>query len=386
MRARAASGQASTEYVAALAVVVVVFLGVGTAIAAPGVPRTVVREFKHALCVVGGDVCRASDAAARGLPPCVVASNGGSSGRGVTVGLLRLGRSGADMIERRSDGTLRITRSKGTDLSGTVGLEVAAGPLLKLGASGTLGAGYAPGEVWHIDAAAFRELVRRAGPGATRDEIFALLPPPAETFHELSPHAGAEFTAAITLGEDVAVDLGSTGTSQGRELGLRTERDGTRTYYYALHDPQVHGALADLFPDAPAGGDTLVEWRATSPPELTLRIGRPTSATSAEEFVGRLTLSDPAARSAARRAVLAGGVVGAAGLRSLARMVAASGTVERHRYAVDRDAGGADYGVKLGPGLGYDHGREFVVRRLVDAEVLGGPLPVRRVDCLAAAG
>jgi hypothetical protein len=375
---RSSSGQATADYVAVLTLLALTLGVVGTAVAAPGLPRAVYNKLRLALCIVGGDVCRDSDALARGLPPCVVSGNGGSSQKGVTIGIVRFGHGGSDMIERRSDGTLRITRSKVNDLSGTLGLEVSAGPYLKLGASGTMGAGYAPGEVWEIDADAFKKLVERAGPSASRDEIFDLLPPPVETFHELSPHAAAQFTAALAAGDDVGASLPGAGTSERRELGMREERDGTRTYYYALHDPEGTGLLAGVA----GGGDTIVEWRATEPPELTLRIGRPAGEDGSEEFIGRLTLADPAVRDAARRAVLLGGVLGANALRTLATAISERGTVERHRFAVEQEHGDTDVGVKIGVGLGYDKSRDWVVKRLVDAEVLGGPFPVKREDCL----
>ena len=380
---RSVSGQATAEYVAVIALVAAILTAAATAVAAPGLPRAIVRQVKLGLCIVGGDICRESDAVARGLAPCVVSANGGSSGRGLSIGLVRFGRRGSDMIERRSDGTLRITRSKTHDLAGTTGLEVSAGPYLKIGVSGLVGVGYAPGDVWEIGAADFKRLVEQAGPGASRDEIFDLLPEPSETFHEVSNHGGLSIGTKVMQGEDddEGVELLSAGTSEHRELGWRTERDGTKTYYYAIRNPVWTGAIADLAP-VPPDAETIVEWRDTDPPEFTMRTAIPHGDGRSEELIGRVALALPELRDAAVRAVVAGAAVGGPALASLATAMRKYGTYERHTYAVDREHSGWDAGVKLGEVLAYDQDRTWLVKRLVDAEVINGPFPAKRLDCL----
>ena len=371
-------GQASVEYVGALALVALVLMTATVAVAVPDLAGTVVAKLRLGLCIVGADICTEDDAAKAGLEPCVVSSNGGGRERGVTLGFVRLGRGGSDLVERLSDGTFRITRSKRYEVAGTLGAGVAAGPLFEVGVDGTIGAGFAPGEVWTVDARTFR---RAIAAGGSRDEIFDRLPPPSARFHELSHEAGAAITVEATSGEHVGADAVDGGVSRATELGMRTDSDGTRTYYYALHDAQLTGVFAGLRPE---GGDTIVEWRATEPPQLTLRVARPAGAGATEEFVGRVTLADPAARSAAARAVVLGGVLREAALRAVAASIGRDGTVERLRYEEARESGGTDVGVKLGVGLGYDTGREWTVRQLVEAELLGPDAAVRE-DCLDVA-
>src|SRR3954469_18961284 len=137
--------------------------------------------------------------------------------------------------------------------------------------------------------------------------MFKLLPDPVSTFHEFSGQAGAEAVAQAVEDEDLGVDLPSAGTSMARELGFRTDRDGTRTTYYAIHDPAGTGLLAGLLP---GGGEMLVQWRHTEPPEITTRQAYPAGDDESEEGMGRLTLSDPADRDLARQAIWRGGLLG----------------------------------------------------------------------------
>lgn len=371
-------GQGTVEYVGALTLVACVLAAAATAVAAPDLAGTVVGKLRLGLCLVGADICSAAQASAEGLEPCVVSSNGGGRERGVTLGVVRLGRGGSDLVERLSDGTFRITRSKRYELAGTLGAGVSAGPLFEVGVDGTIGAGFAPGEVWTVDARTFRRAI--AG-GGTRDEIFDRLPAPTARFHELSNEAGAAVTVEATSGEDVGIDAIDGGVGRATELGMRTDADGTRTFYYSLHATQLSGVFAGLGPEET---DTIVEWRATEPPQLTLRVARPAGDEASEEFVGRVTLSDPADRSAAARAVVLGGVLRESALEDVAAMIGRRGSVERLRYEEVREASGTDVGVRLGVGLGYDTERDWTVRQLVEAELLRPDAAVRE-DCLAAA-
>ena len=279
-----------------------------------------------------------------------------------------------------SDGTFRITRSKRYELAGTLGAGVSAGPLFEVGVDGTIGAGFAPGEVWTVDARDVPAPPSRPAATATPSSTACRHPPPDSTS---SPsEAGAAITVEATSGDQVGVDAIDGGVGRATELGMRTDGDGTRTFYYALHDAELTGVFAGLDPD---GGDTIVEWRATEPPQLTLRVARPAGEGASEEFVGRVTLADSATRSAAARAVVLGGVLRETALHEVAATIGRRGTVERLRYEEAREAGGTDIGVKLGVGLGYDTEREWTVRQLVEAELLRRPdrrprgLPLIRV-------
>ena len=103
---RAECGQATTDYVALLALTALLLAvggGVATA-AAPGVVNAVVGQLGRALCRVGGGDC---PIAAR--RPCTVASTRNAQHGAVNLGIVRLGDDRYVLRERLSDGTIRLT-------------------------------------------------------------------------------------------------------------------------------------------------------------------------------------------------------------------------------------------------------------------------------------
>src|SRR4051812_35158615 len=101
-------GQASVEYIAAVALVVLALAGAGMAMAAPELPGAVVAKLRLALCIVGGDVCRRSDAAARGLEPCLVSGEEHARETGLSFLFIRGSGSEVWSVERLSDGRVRL--------------------------------------------------------------------------------------------------------------------------------------------------------------------------------------------------------------------------------------------------------------------------------------
>ena len=85
MRTRDATGQATAEYAGVLALVAATLLGTGAVVGVSGVGDAVAAGIRTGICIVGGDVCRASDAAAAGLEPCTVGER--SEGGGATVSI-----------------------------------------------------------------------------------------------------------------------------------------------------------------------------------------------------------------------------------------------------------------------------------------------------------
>src|SRR5688500_5702857 len=71
---RPAAGQASLEYVAALALVAAVLAVAAPAVGAPDVPKLVVGKLRLAICLVANDVCSDAAAKAAGLAPCPLES------------------------------------------------------------------------------------------------------------------------------------------------------------------------------------------------------------------------------------------------------------------------------------------------------------------------
>lgn len=117
---RCSRGQATVDYVALIAVLAVLLtaaLGFSTG-AAPGIVNAVAGQLRHALCVVGGGMCR--DLAPR---PCAVASTRDMHHFAVSLVVVRVDRDRYVLREEMSDGTVRLTVAR----SGALGVEAAVG-------------------------------------------------------------------------------------------------------------------------------------------------------------------------------------------------------------------------------------------------------------------
>src|SRR3954454_18718134 len=101
------SGQASTEYSGVLALIAVVLAVAPTVLATPDLSGAVVHQFRVALCIVGGDVCRERDAQALGLAPCIRTASGESRELGVGI-VADVGHSKSYEVEVLSDGTVIV--------------------------------------------------------------------------------------------------------------------------------------------------------------------------------------------------------------------------------------------------------------------------------------
>ena len=95
---RAETGQGTTEYVGLLALVAAALLGAGMLVGLDDVGAAVAREIRTGICIVGGDICRRSDAQAAGLEPCTVSDRSRGGGATVSVAWVRidLGENAAD--------------------------------------------------------------------------------------------------------------------------------------------------------------------------------------------------------------------------------------------------------------------------------------------------
>src|SRR5688500_15323933 len=122
------TGQASAEYTALLALVTAALAGAGAAVGLGSVGAAVVDSVRTGICIVGGDVCRPSDAEAAGLSPCTVSQQTDGSATRLTVLSVRIGASGQWTVAERSDGSYVLTRTDGKSLGAGVGIGVAASP------------------------------------------------------------------------------------------------------------------------------------------------------------------------------------------------------------------------------------------------------------------
>ena len=131
------AGQTTAEYAALLALVGAALAGAGVAVGLGGVATAVADGVRTGICIVAGDVCRASDAAAAGLSPCTVAEHTRGEGLTFTVASLRLGADDGWTAARRSDGSMLITHAQTRKVGGSVGIGVEASPLgLEVGVGG----------------------------------------------------------------------------------------------------------------------------------------------------------------------------------------------------------------------------------------------------------
>src|SRR5690242_14802585 len=101
-----ATGQATAEYVGLLALVAAAVLGTGALVGLDPVGHAVARGIRTGICIVGGDVCRASDAVAAGLEPCTVGERSAGGGATVSIAWVRIGDARGWTVATRSDGSV----------------------------------------------------------------------------------------------------------------------------------------------------------------------------------------------------------------------------------------------------------------------------------------
>ncbi len=371
MRPRPDAGQASAEYVGVLALVAAVLTVAATAVAAPDLPRAVVRQLEVALCIVGGDVCRTSDARAAGLEPCVQADEVHARQDTLSFGIAGEFSTGRWTATKRSDGTWVLTaaRGRGSAFGPDVGA-ASLGPVsVELG--GTVRLGFTEGSEWVLPEARIRQLAKRM-----RGEVHELagdfeaayhgLPEPRHRFEEGG--VAAEFAASASVGTpDAGAPVDLAGAGADLVLGRRLGAGGAVWYFRAA------GALRTAAVDLGLpGGAVVAEHHSGSPPRLVLRATIPEGGTETEHVV-TLPLRTAALRAAAARSLLGGDGGG------LLDRLRADALVERRTYELDREDGGIDLEVL---GFGFEREESAVRRRLTGAELLMGGRKVQRVDCL----
>jgi hypothetical protein len=383
---RSSHGQASLDYVGLLAVVGVALAGAGAATGiAAEIPRAVVHAARTGICIAGGDVCRASDAAAAGLAPCLTGETAQGRGLAVTVLSLHLGHRGSWTVAQRSDGSVLITQLEDDAIGLAGGIGLALGPVVDVGAAATFDLSLAHGRAWELpSAAAAAALIAAVRRG---DD-----PPVAPTWRfgdageEVAGFAGVSIPGAT---------LTALEASGGMSVGLRVGH-GQRTTYVRVH-AGVSTPLGDLVPDArgssdgaDGGGAPLllgVTRDVHGLRELSFRRAAPGAAPGeVVETVGRLDLRDPVNRALAEpllaRRMPSPPDLGAA-LRAVLLRTARAGVIERSVYAVEDRSHEWAGALNLGLAVGVDVSELDVRRRLVDAGAwVSGSPERRRADCL----
>ena len=371
------TGQATTEYTAVLALVAAALVGAGAVVGLDGVGKAVASGLRTGVCIVGGDICRASDAAAAGLSPCTVGDRSTGGGMVVSVGWLRLGEAKGLTVAQRSDGSVIVTRTHERRAGCGAGIGIDASPVgIDIGAEVSGDLTMTSGEAWEFpDAAAAARFI--AGDAH---------PPPAWRFGEAADVLGVQAGARVGF-----VTLGGAEASVQEVAGARVGRGLTTLYLRARLDAGVkwwspgHGTRTR----GPTTGDVVVELTLEhgQPREIAFRrLGVNAAAGHVVDTVARLDLRDPANRAAAAPLLarpLPWEGSAAEDLDRVLRLAAQRGTVEQSVYDVRDESGRLEIAARLGAQLGVDVSKVRVERRLVDASAwVGGSGERLREDCL----
>jgi hypothetical protein len=219
---------------------------------------------------------------------------------------VRMGGTQQYAIERRSDGTYRVSASDGQDGGLTAGLGFALGGGVHVGVDGTAAVTFTGGKSWELpDEAALDSFLARVQSrydlGKDMTEFMRLVPPPAERYASTAGDATGELAAELASKKHSTKPL-------GEEAGLRTAI-GTRTggggkVWYLEAGAELSGALGDVVPALGGKGGLLVEWRTGDRPSVTLRKAA-RQGTRTTETVVRLPLARDDDLLSASRSTLA---------------------------------------------------------------------------------
>jgi len=372
---RRTAGQATVEYIAAVALVAAVLAGAGTAVGAPAIPARIVHGIRHGICIVAGDVCTPSEAAAAGLSPCLVkASTRGREGEASFV-FFRAGSGTAFSASQDSQGRITVVKRHLDQAGVQTGAELAAGAFT-VGADVGVSVRVATATAWD-----FPDL-QRARPFILGLPGSADKPSPyvAWRSYEAGPLADAEVSAAV-----VGHTLTGVAAALDGSAGARIGRGGTVTVYFKgqLQRPGPSGDL--VWGPGGNAGNVLGE--------LTLVHGDPRAIAFTRvqagdggarvvETVERLDLRDPANRAAAARVLRLKPPWPPAAAAALLRRMAQTGTVERATYAVHDHSTNFNVGIKLGEELGLKVTATRTERFLQDASAwTPGSAERERFDC-----
>ena len=349
--------------------------GAGAVVGPGAIGEAVAGGVRTGICIVAGDVCRASDAEAAGLAPCTLDDHTRGEGLTFTVASVRFGADDAWTASRRSDGSVIVTHTDERSLGGKVGIGVEASPLgVNAELSGMLDYALVSGRAWEFrDTASAARFLR----AEDRDDVEATW-----RFGDVGSVVTGEAEAGLgplTLTEFEATARAAAGARVGR---------GLTTYYVRSRADAFAGGISlpgvDARIEGPSTGDSIVELTrdAAGPREIAFRrVERGTRAGQVVETVARLDLRDPANRAAAEPLLahrLPWPPAVARELRTLVARSVRSGIVERAVYDVEDDSEGVELSASLGLSLGVDASEVDVDRRLVAAQRVDGWLACTR--------
>jgi hypothetical protein len=246
---RAEHGQGTIEYLAVVLVIAGVLAAAVAAATALGIGPAVVRELRHALCIVTGAACGRKVQLAD--VPCVIASERRAQGGHIDVTVVRIGDRSVVLREQLADGRVRLTlveeNEAGIDLGTGAGahlrwgsFERAVGAELRMALLAQRGSGrvwLAPDEASAARILEQARLARLGQPAETTVEGAPALMPSRPAVH--APEPDATFTErGSSLELDLRVRGGAAVHLSHRDAyGERVDRaTGNRTVY-------VRGAL-----------------------------------------------------------------------------------------------------------------------------------------------
>ncbi len=413
-------GQATTEYMALVALVAVV-LALAAGLTSGGVGGQVLAGLQRGVCAVSGAICPRPEPPGPDLAPCPVERTTRSESLDGAFDVVRLGKRGTLAAVRTSDGRVTITLADGA--SGGVGLmfgvELGGGER-RIDATAEISARVESGRSWTLPSqAAADAFIGRYGAKATiggqavdllRSGCSILCDAVGWRPHPKLPSPDEQYVGGGAVARlQASLRPATLKSSAGALLGARRRRDGGSTWFLQLDvdaaldvalgaarvrpngqrqavvsytlDPHgrpvqlvVHtvgrggarAALRATRDGGDGGGQVVTELDAT----LDLRDAR--NAVAAQAFVA--ALRDPLATGRLLRAAAA-----------VRERIAQTGAVDRRTYALtsSRVELGAEGGVGVQLGADFEHMHEGM--RLLSAETRLPGLPfLPRDDCRAA--
>lgn len=421
-RWRDTAGQATSEYVALVALVATV-LALAAGLTTGGLGGRVLAGLQHGLCRVADVRCPPPRAPRDALEPCPVERTTSEETLAGAFELLRLGSGASLTAVRLSDGRVQIALADVETVGGQLGLGYTIGRGHGAAATVEVEQRFAPGRSWTLpSAAAARAFLARHGAKATvRGKAVDLVRSGCSILCDAigwRPHAAlppadeVSFERGRSGALEGALGPAGAGTVDGRLLGVRLRRDGASTWYLGF-DAAIGAALTD------AAGlgvgrrrqavlafelDTRhrpvqmsVETVATDATVATLQAARRATTVRADGAVALVTESRATldlrdrrnlAAALALRATLAGRLAPERLLRTAAavgRRIALTGVVDRRTYALTRSGTAIGGTLVLGGQVGGALERAREGMRLLSAETRLPGLPfLPRDDCRSA--
>jgi hypothetical protein len=372
---RSTAGQAAVEYVAAVALVAAVLAAAGTAVGAPGLPARVVHGIRHGICIVAGDVCTPSEAAAANLSPCTVTTAiRGREGQ-LELVFFTAGSGTAFTVSQDSLGRITVVKSHMDKVGLQAGAELGLG-WFSVGADAGAGLRVVTATGWQFpDLQRARAFIRGLPHSADRPSPFV-----AWRSYEGGPEAGAEVGATLAGHTLAGVATGVDGSG-----GARIGRDGTVTTYFKAQ-LQRPGPSGDLV-WGPGGNATNLLGELTLvhgvPREVAFRrLEAGAGGSRLVETVTKLDLRNPANRAAAAQVLRLRPPWPPAAVSALRRRIALAGTVERSTYSVNDHSHSFDIAIKAGEELGLQVVDTRTERHLTGAAAwTAGSAERERFDC-----